>query len=286
MKKWICCLLAIMLVFSLTACQAPSEPDPTNPPGGYGASKPTSKEPPTLKILDSTCMGLEATKGTYSWTYDNGNGTMSGVCADSSHPLEWQEYLVPMTTADDTVELYFDVQPQSFTVRCWSDAYWGQMNAKEESVSVDGNTLELKQGGYIYEVTATWTGENLAAEGTVYYGFYVIRDDHGHAPAENPQTVDDPYSGYCGNTMTTIMIDGKEYTFEGSDSVYLTDLLLNLRYDPMRVCRCAPEFEVTTEFGGPYGINLSNAYARCEDGQAELTEEQVEMIQKILDNQT
>ena len=286
MKKWICCLLAIMLVFSLTACQAPSEPDPTNPPGGYGASKPTSKEPPVLKILDSTCMGLEATTGTYSWTYDNGDGTMSGVCADSSHPLEWQEYLVPMITADETVELHFDVQPHSFTVRCWSDAYWGQLDAREEKITVDGNTLELNQGGDIYEVTATCTGENLAAEGTAHYGFYVIRDDHSHTPAEESQTVEDPYSGYCGNTMTTITIDGKEYTFEGSDSVYLTDLLLNLRYDPMRVCRCAPEFEVTTEFGGPYGINLSNAYARCEDGQAELTEEQVKQIRHILESQT
>lgn len=286
MKKWICCLLAAALVFSLAACQAPAEPDPTNPPGGNGSSKPTSKEPPTLKVLDSTCMGLEATRGTYSWTYDNGDGTKSGVCADSSHPLEWQEYLVPMITADDTVELHFDVQPQSFTVRCWSDTYWGQMDAKEESVSVDGNTLELKEGGYIYEVTATWTGENLAAEGTAHYGFYVIRDDHSHTPAEDPQTVEDPYSGYCGNTMTTITLDGKEYTFEGSDSVYLTDLLLNLDYDPMRVCRCTPEFEVTTEFGGPYGVNLSQGYARCEVGQADLTVEQVELIQEILDNQT
>ena len=286
MKKWICCLLVAALVFSLAACQAPAEPDPTNPPGGNGASMPTSKEPPTLKILDSTCMGVEATKGTCSWTYDNGDGTMSGVCADSSHPLEWQEFLVPLTTADDTVELYFDVQPQSFTVRCWSDAYWGQVDAKEEAVSIEGNTLALKEGGYIYEVIATWTGENLAAEGTVHYGFYVVRDDHSHTMVKDPQTVEDPYSGYCGNTMTTITLDGKEYTFEGSDSVYLTDLLLNLDYDPMRVCRCAPEFEVTTEFGGPYGVNLSQGYARCEKGQADLTTEQVEMIQKILDIQT
>lgn len=285
MKKVFSMLLAVTLVFALTACQTSLEQLPTNPPGGSGASKPTSKEPPTLKILDSTCIGLEASKGTYSWTYDNGDGTMSGICVDSSHPLEWQEFLVPLTTADDTVELYFDVQPQEFTVRCWSDVYWGQVDAKEEKVSVEGNTLELKEGRYIYEVVATWTGENLAAEGTVYYGFYVIRDDHNHELAATPQTVDDPVSGYCGNTMTTITLDGTEYTFEGSDSVYLTDLLLNLDYDPMRVCRCAPEFEVTTEFGGPYGINLSNAYARCEEGQADLTAEQVEQIRKILDTQ-
>ena len=206
---------------------------------------------------------------------------MAAVNADSSHPLEWKEFLIPMITADDTVELYFDVQPQSFTVRCWSDKYWGKVNAKETDVSIEGNTLELKAGGYIYEVVATWEGV-----GTVYYSFYGIRDDHEHTPASDPQTVDDPYSGYCGNTMTTITIDDQGFTFMGSDSVYLTDLLLNLKYDPMHVCRCAPEFSVTTEFGGSYGMNLTQDYARCEDGQADLTTEQVEQIKQILDNQT
>ena len=191
-----------------------------------------------------------------------------------------------MTTSDDTVELYFDVQPQEISVRCWSDAYWGKVDAKEENAALNRNKLELKDGGYIYEVVAKWTGENLAAEGAVYYGFYVIKDDHTHVPAEDPQTVDDPVTGYCGNTMTTIILDDKEYTFMGSDSVNLTDILINLKYDPMRVCRCLPEFTVKTEFGEPYGVNLSQGYARCEEGQADLTEEQIEQIREILDNQT
>ena len=54
----------------------------------------------------------------------------------------------------------------------------------------------------------------------------------------------------------------------------------------MKVCRCLPEFTVTTELGGPYGVNLSQGYARCSDGQADLTEEQVELIWEILNNQT
>ena len=239
-----------------------------------------------MKILDSTCLGIVANKGTYSWMSDNGDGTWKGVEADSSHPLEWQEFLVPMTTLDDTVELFFDVQPQEVSIRCWSDANWGKVNAKEENANLSSNKLELKDGGYIYEVVAKWTGENLAAEGTVHYGFYVIKDDHTHTLAENPQTVDDPVTGYCGNTMTTIILDGKEYTFMGSNSVNLTDILINLKYDPMRVCRCLPEFTVKTEFGEPYGVNLSQGYARCEDGQADLTEEQIEKIREILDTQT
>ncbi len=285
-------MLAVILIFSMTACQssiscpAADEPEQMNAPGSNGASKPTSKEPPALKVLDSSCIAIEANIGTYSWMYDNGDGTWTGVEADSSHPLEWQEFLVPMTTSDDTVELYFDVPPQSFTIRCWSDANWDRVNAKEEKVTISDNKLELKEGGYIYEVVATWTGDNLAAEGTVHYGFYVIKDGHSHTLAEQPQTVDDPVTGYCGNTMTTIVLDGQEYTFMDSDSVDLTDILINLKYDPMRVCRCAPEFTVKTEFGDPYGVNLNQGYVRCEEGQADLTPDQVAFIQQILDNQT
>ena len=286
MKKLLAITLAVILIFSMTACQNPGAPNQTDPPGSNGVSKPTSKEPPALKVLDSSSMAMKANIGTYSWMYDNGDGTQAGICADSSHPLEWQGFLIPMTTSDDEVEFYFDVEPQEFSIRCWSDAYWGQMDAKEEKVTVNGNKLELKQGGYIYEVVATWTGENLAAEGTVYYGFYVIKDDHSHTLAEQPQTVDDPVTGYCGNTMTTIVLDAKEYTFMGGDSVNLTDILINLKYDPMRVCRCAPEFTVKTELGEPYGVNLNQGYARCEEGQADLTPDQVTLIQQVLDNQT
>lgn len=294
MKKLLAIILAAILISSMTACQAygqvdcpaSDEQEQINSPGSNGPSKPTSKEPPVLKIQDSACVGVEAIKGTYSWMYDNGDGTWTGVEADSSHPLEWQEFLVPMTTSDDSVDLSFDVEPQEISIRCWSDAYWGQVDVKEERANLNGNALELNNSGYIYEVVAKWNGENLAAQGTVYYGFYVIKDDHRHNLAEQPQTVDDPVTGYCGNTMTTIILDGQENTFVGSDSVNLTDILINLKYDPMRVCRCAPEFTVKTEFGKPYGVNLSQGYARCEDGQADLTVDQIAQIQNILDNQT
>ena len=294
MKKLLAVTLAVILIFSMTSCKssgqiscpAEDEPDPVNAPGSNGASKPTSKEPPALKVLDSTCIAIEANIGTYSWIYDNGDGTQTGICADSSHPLEWQEFLVPMTTSDDTVELNFDVAPQEFTIRCWSDANWGKVNAKEENVNLSGNKLELKDGGYIYEVVATWTGENLAAEGTVHYGFYIVKDLHLHMSAIRPENVDNPVTGYCGNTMTTIILEEKEYTFMGSDSVNLTDILINLKYDPMKICLCIPEFTVKTEFGEPYGVNLTLGYARCEEGQANLTVEQIKLIQEILNNQT
>ena len=105
----------------------------------------------------------------------------------------------------------------------------------------------------------------------------------GHTPAEEPQTVGDPVSGYCGNTVTEVTLDGETYSFWGDDSVALTDIVINLAYDPDRICRCPPEFTVDTEFGDGYGVNLTSHYVRCEEGQAPLTAEQAETIQGILD---
>lgn len=106
---------------------------------------------------------------------------------------------------------------------------------------------------------------------------------HTHQPADSPQTVDDPISGYCGNTVTSVTVDEETYSFWGSDSVTLTDILINLAYDPEHLCRCMPEFTVDTEFGNGYGVNLTESYARCEAGQADLTAEQTETIRAILE---
>lgn len=286
MKKAFSIFIALAVVITLAACQGEQVPTQPHEPGSHGTSKPTSEKPPVLRILDSAGQSAEAIRCTYSWMYDRGDGIWMGVEADSMHPLQMQDLLTPFVTADETIELLFDVPPQDITVRCWSDAQWGEVDASGEIVVLEEDHLKLRNGAYIYEVCASWTGENLAASGTAHYSFYVVRDDHGHEAAEKAQTVEDPYSGYCGNTMTTISMDGKEYTFEGSDSVYLTDLLLNLAYDPDKLCDCMSEFTVKTEFGGPYGVNLSQGYARYDGAQADLTKEQIEVIRTILSNQT
>lgn len=286
MKRLFCVLIALAVILALAGCNDQQMPTQPHEPGSNGASKPTSEKPPVLRIQDGTAQSAEAVRGTYSWMYDRGDGIWMGVEADSMHPLQMQEYLTPFITADDTVELLFDIPPQDISIRCWSGAHWGDIDASGEVTELDGNTLKLKDGGYIYEVSASWTGENLAAAGTAHYSFYVIQCDHGHEVAQDPQTVDDPVTGYCGNTITIIHLDGRDYAFEGSDSVRLTDILINLKYDPDKLCDCMAEFTVKTEFGDPYRVNLSQGYARCDNGQADLTEEQIEAIRAILDNQT
>ena len=117
-----------------------------------------------------------------------------------------------------------------------------------------------------------------------------LSGDHTHLPAETAQTVKDPFTGYCGNTQTTVVYNDKTVSLMPGPSVTLTDLLINLNYDPGKTCKCADyDVTVTTELGGPYYISLDSAYARCtnEQGllaQADLTAEQIKTIRDILLN--
>lgn len=108
-------------------------------------------------------------------------------------------------------------------------------------------------------------------------------DFHTHASAAEPAMKEGEIMGYCGNTVTEVTRDGETFSFWGSDSVTLTDLLINLPYDPEAVCRCAAEFTVDTELGGGYQVDLSRFFVRCDEGQADLTAEQAVVIQTILE---
>lgn len=117
-----------------------------------------------------------------------------------------------------------------------------------------------------------------------------------HAPAQGDNVVPHEPGVYCGNTVTTVRYTGGvggppegeewEKSFWGSPSVELTDLLLYLDYSG-DICRCLPEYEVETEFSDtPYGVNLTDAYARHDGKQVALTEEQVEQIRGIIEEIT
>ncbi len=104
---------------------------------------------------------------------------------------------------------------------------------------------------------------------------------HSHQPAASAQTVDDPITGFCGNTQATIYHEGTGYSFTSDDAVTLTGILCNLSYDPAQLCSCPAEFTADTEFGVHYEVNLTQAFVRCSQGQASLTAQQQEQLQDI-----
>ena len=94
-------------------------------------------------------------------------------------------------------------------------------------------TDPCQTGAYSCELLEERTPEGIPAETlTALEELGYIFDFHTHAPVGEPRTVADPVSGYCGNTVTTVHLGGRDYSFWGSDSVTLTDILINLAYAP------------------------------------------------------
>ena len=264
------------------------------------------KEPPvgTIRTPEGDA---DLRLGGYDWIYSLGNGLDNATIADQAGRPIPKEVLTPVTISSqfaetvyapvpgtDTyaptnslgylVKLMWEVEPTTVTYACWPESVWVKENVEEESVISQDGAFYAKPGGYVYEIVATWDDTGKGYHGSANYYVYIVGgDDHSHQAAATAQTVDDPFVGYCGNTQTTLHIGDKEYTFMYGNSVTLTDILLNLKYDPMRICRCRPEYTVDTEFGKGYGINLTAGYARCDKGQADLTQEQIDTIAKIIE---
>ena len=134
-----------------------------------------------------------------------------------------------------------------------------------------GGTPTEKDPDYV-SITATDAPAPLTGE----------PEDHIHALSEGDNIVEHDQMLYCGNTVTTVSRETEsedepwETSFWGSDSVELTDLLLYLDYSGP-VCKCLPEYNIDTEFGTGYGVNLTEGYVRHDGGQVK--------IQTILDRQ-
>lgn len=128
--------------------------------------------PPALAVVsDETNMG--ALLGTYSWQKMNSDGTITATEADSAHPLVCKDLLLPYETTEATATLNFTESPDRIlSVRCWSDEHWADPTANSEAVAVRGNVIELKSGGYIYEVTAEWDADN-GYGGIANYSLYL-----------------------------------------------------------------------------------------------------------------
>lgn len=148
------------------------------------------KEPPALTaVCGDTAAG--ALLGTYSWQWQAPSGSWEGVASDSAHPLALPG--VPSAPGDrgGNRRPALPGGAGSITdVRCWSDAHWSDPGAETEPCAFDGSTLQLKPGGYIYEVTAQWD-DSQGSCGTAHYAFYIRSGQSGlcgYPPADRSAT--------------------------------------------------------------------------------------------------
>lgn len=118
-----------------------------------------------------------ATRGGYSWSYTDKDGTGQNIVADSAFILEWTELNDLNTATDDgktDLELYFSEEPDKVSTMRWpseekgKDFSDGYPEGETVSVEHDGNwMIRGAEAGYVYEVDAEFKN------GTVSYGFEV-----------------------------------------------------------------------------------------------------------------
>lgn len=132
------------------------------------------EKPPALDVIsDNTCSSTLL--GTYSWQSKNNDGTFTNTEADSAHPLDCADSLLQFETTETNAFLRFAEEPDAILgVRCWSDKHWSDLTADSENVTVNGNEIKLKTGGYIYEVIAEWNTEKSGYGGIAHYCFYMF----------------------------------------------------------------------------------------------------------------
>ncbi len=131
------------------------------------------ENPPKLDVISGNVCN-SALLGIYSWQCKNNDGTFTNTEADSAHPLECADVLLPFETTETSAFLRFSEEPDKILgVRCWRDEHWSDPSADSESVSVNGNKIEFKAGGYIYEVIAEWNTEKSGYGGIAHYYFYI-----------------------------------------------------------------------------------------------------------------
>ncbi len=150
------------------------------------------------------------------------------------------------------------------------------------SVEPEVGTCDMAYWHIITEIPKNYAPE-ANDDILVYYNDVLMNNTHSHSPAKEEQTVKNPVEGYCGNTQTTVFFEnGKSHTFMDGNSVTMTDILINLNYDKSKLCKCLPEYNIDTEFGTGYGINITEGYVRCDKGQADLTKEQINKLEEII----
>lgn len=280
MKRIFSMLAVFFLSLALAGCGSDLPLEETGPAPQITSADPEviTEEPPLLRLTGAEFQ-VVLDSGNYSWYYSLPGGERKAVLADGLHPSDsvcW-ERLAVNPTADSKISLEFDYSPDSIKVWCY-----GEGESVGMPLAMDGNQISLAEGRRIYHIHAAWQEGDRSCWGEADY--LLLAEYHAeHTAAAQPQTVENPITGYCGNIVTTVFIDGKEFSFMYEDSVAIADILLNLDYDAMKICRCIHEFEISIDGSQPYEISLTNAFARCEDGQASLTEDQVGLIRQIVD---
>lgn len=147
-------------------------------------------------------------------------------------------------------------------------AFSGAFGAKSENMAQAPESAGWNGNGFGLMDAETSLGEDIC----------VSENTSNFTAQESVKPEEPDYSNYPVSGLTSKLT----VTAESENYETLKEILLNLDYSPHRVCRCLPQYKLETDFG-EFGIHLSEGYARCEDGQAKLTADQIQTLRQIID---
>lgn len=169
-------------------------------------------------------------KGGYEWTYRSEDGEEVSSVADSAHPLDMslQKDMPRLNGAGEawlrTVRESEDLRPDRVSVRAWPDSAWGDTSSEGEEVPWEGDIFQLLEGGWIYELTLTWTGHEDWG-GTARYCFQGVNTPEALALEEDGTMVEDPpvMEVACGEeTLTAARGKEGDWSSDFMDSMVAT----------------------------------------------------------------
>lgn len=126
----------------------------------YFANQSTPKPPNlTIRLNEEK---LTPILGTYSWSEEKESGSTSVEAEAEVPPVLTSDQEPFQVTADTSIVLDFEKQPETYSVRVWS-----------QDSTIAGESKEVKlpeQGEIIYEIVGKWN------EGTATYVFKLVAD--------------------------------------------------------------------------------------------------------------
>ncbi|MBR5897400.1 MAG: hypothetical protein IKZ39_07265, partial [Lachnospiraceae bacterium] len=131
---------------------------------------PVLKEPPKLNIAYGD-ITIAAALGTYSWHYEDTDGTTKGAEADSVHPLFMKNNpVIALNSENETLNFAFEAKPTAVKVCYWDEDCLEDdskyFDFKELNYSYDTDSVQIPTGkSIVVMVEGTW--EN----GTALYSF-------------------------------------------------------------------------------------------------------------------
>ena len=170
MKKLLAYFFALICLSGMTGCFTDAGTKPAKDLHMEETPSMLLEGPPALTVLCGDA-SIDAMLGAFSWTLQNADGTYVISQTDAAHPLscEFQEF----ETTEPTAVLRFQENPAAILkIQCWSEDQWGDPSASGEALIPDGYELELKPGGFLYDVEAEWDTGN-GCTGAAHYSFYV-----------------------------------------------------------------------------------------------------------------